>query len=82
MSDADSGADSAVETAQDAAESNRVRLQRTAGEPLFIVGMGGSAGSLEAFEQFFRSVPADSGLAFVLVSHLDPTHKGMKPELL
>ncbi len=50
--------------------------------PLYIVGMGGSAGALEAFEQFFTSMPPDSGLAFVLVPHLDPTHKGMMPELL
>jgi two-component system CheB/CheR fusion protein len=48
----------------------------------YIVGMGGSAGSLEAFEQFFRNMPADAGLAFVLVSHLDPSHKGLMPELL
>ncbi len=48
----------------------------------YIVGMGGSAGGLEAFGQFFAHVPADSGMAFVLVPHLDPTHKGMMPELL
>ncbi|MCC6748134.1 MAG: PAS domain-containing protein [Deltaproteobacteria bacterium] len=47
-----------------------------------VVGIGGSAGALEAFEQFFRKMPADSGLAFVLVPHLDPTHKGIMPELL
>ena len=44
--------------------------------------MGGSAGSLEAFDDFFRNMPADTGMAFVLVSHLDPTHKGIMPELL
>jgi two-component system CheB/CheR fusion protein len=44
--------------------------------------MGGSAGALEAFEEFFRHMPPDSGLAFVLVTHMDPTHKGMMPELL
>jgi two-component system CheB/CheR fusion protein len=49
---------------------------------LYIIGMGGSAGSLEAFEQFFRNMPEDSGAAFVLISHLDPTQKGMMPELL
>ena len=47
-----------------------------------IVGMGGSAGGLEAFEQFFSHLPPDTGLAFVLVPHLEPTHKGMMPELL
>lgn len=44
--------------------------------------MGGSAGGLEAFEQFFSHLPSDTGLAFVLVPHLEPTHKGMMPELL
>jgi two-component system CheB/CheR fusion protein len=44
--------------------------------------MGGSAGGLEAFGQFFSNMPADAGLAFVLVPHLEPTHKGMMPELL
>lgn len=37
---------------------------------------------MESFEQFFRNMPADSGLAFVVVSHLDPIHKGIMPELL
>ena len=48
----------------------------------YIIGMGGSAGSLEAFDEFFRNMPANTGRAFVLVSHLDPTHKGIMPELL
>ena len=47
-----------------------------------IVGMGGSAGGLEAFEQFFSSMPSDTGMAFVLVQHLDPTHKGIMAEIL
>ena len=51
-------------------------------DQFYIVGMGGSAGSLEAFEQFFLNMPDNSGAAFVLISHLDPTHKGMMPELL
>jgi len=47
-----------------------------------IVGIGASAGGLEALEQFLRHVPEDSGMAFVIVQHLDPTHKGMMSELL
>jgi CheB methylesterase/CheR methyltransferase, SAM binding domain/CheR methyltransferase, all-alpha domain len=47
-----------------------------------IVGIGASAGGLEALEQFLRHVPAGTGLAFVIVQHLDPTHKGIMPELL
>ena len=37
-----------------------------------LVGLGGSAGSLAAFEQFFRALPADTGMAFVVVTHLAP----------
>ncbi|HEY5083106.1 MAG TPA: chemotaxis protein CheB, partial [Rhizomicrobium sp.] len=47
-----------------------------------IVGIGASAGGLEALEQFLGHVPAGSGMAFVIVQHLDPTHKGMMSELL
>ena len=52
-------------------------------EVLFpIVGIGASAGGLEALEQFLGHVPAGSGMAFVIVQHLDPTRKGIMPELL
>ncbi|HEX5364245.1 MAG TPA: chemotaxis protein CheB, partial [Gallionella sp.] len=47
-----------------------------------IVGLGGSAGGLEAFEQFFRNIPSDSGMAFVLVSHLDPNRASILTEIL
>jgi chemotaxis response regulator CheB len=47
-----------------------------------IVGIGASAGGLEALEQFLRHVPQGSGLAYVIVQHLDPTHKGIMDELL
>ncbi len=47
-----------------------------------IVGIGASAGGLEALEQFLAHVPAGSGMGFVIVQHLDPTHKGIMPELL
>jgi len=47
-----------------------------------IVGIGSSAGGLEALEQFLGHVPERSGMAFVIVQHLDPTHKGIMSELL
>ncbi|MBU3937856.1 MAG: chemotaxis protein CheB, partial [Proteobacteria bacterium] len=47
-----------------------------------IVGIGASAGGLEALEQFLGHVPVKSGMAFVIVQHLDPTHQGLLPELL
>ncbi len=50
--------------------------------PFPIVGIGASAGGLEALEQFFQNVPEGSGLAFVVIQHLDPNHAGIMPELL
>ena len=47
-----------------------------------IVGMGASAGGLEAFGQFFQQVLPNSGMAFVLVSHLDPSHESILTEIL
>lgn len=48
----------------------------------YIVGLGASAGGLEALEQFLSNVPENSGMAYVVIQHLDPTQKGMLPELL
>jgi two-component system CheB/CheR fusion protein len=47
-----------------------------------IVGLGASAGGLAVLEQFLAHVPSQSGLAYVVVQHLDPTHKAMLSELL
>lgn len=47
-----------------------------------IVGIGASAGGLEALEKFLGHVPEKSGMAFVIVQHLDPTHKGIMVEIL
>jgi two-component system CheB/CheR fusion protein len=47
-----------------------------------VVGVGASAGGLEALERFFSMVPATCGVAFVVVQHLDPTRKGMLADIL
>ncbi len=47
-----------------------------------IVGIGASAGGLEALEQFFCNVSPNSGLAYVVIQHLDPNYVGIMPELL
>lgn len=47
-----------------------------------VVGIGASAGGLEALELFFENVPADCGMAFVVIQHLDPNYVGILPELL
>jgi two-component system CheB/CheR fusion protein len=49
---------------------------------MVIVGIGASAGGLEAFETFFTHMPPDSGMAFVLVQHLAPDRASLLPELL
>jgi two-component system CheB/CheR fusion protein len=47
-----------------------------------IVGIGSSAGGLEALQTLFRAMPADSGLGFIVAAHLDPTQKSYLSELL
>jgi chemotaxis methyl-accepting protein methylase/PAS domain-containing protein len=47
-----------------------------------IVGIGASAGGLEALELFFANMPANTGMAFIVIQHLDPTRKGIMVELL
>src|SRR5215467_15340099 len=49
---------------------------------LHVVALGASAGGLEALEKFFDNMPADSGLAFVVVQHLSPDFKSLMNELL
>lgn len=47
-----------------------------------IVCIGASAGGLEALEHYLANVPINSGMAHIIIQHLDPTQKGMLPELL
>ncbi len=62
--------------------SNVSKARETQDSSFPIIGLGASAGGLEAFQQFFRYVPPDSGMAFVLVPHLDPGHASMLTEIL
>src|SRR2546430_6959185 len=54
----------------------------SASKPFPIVGIGASAGGLEAFTAFLKALPADTGMAFVLIQHMDPTHESMLNQLL
>ena len=57
--------------------------RRAPGAPLFpIVGLGASAGGVTALREFFRAVPADSGIAYVVILHLSPDHESNLAELL
>lgn len=50
--------------------------------PSHVIGIGASAGGLEALERFFRAMPVDSGLTFVVIQHLSPDFKSLMNELL
>ena len=50
--------------------------------PKFVVGIGGSAGGLNAYKALLDAMPADSGMAFVVVSHLLPTANSQLAEIL
>src|SRR5688572_19191621 len=50
--------------------------------PFPVVGIGASAGGLEALKEMLRAVPHDTGMAFVLVLHLPPKHDSLLPEIL
>ena len=52
------------------------------GNPFPVVGIGASAGGLEAFVQLLGALPLETGMAFVLVQHLDPQRASMLVELL
>ena len=61
------------------------RLERQVPAPadlVPVVGVGASAGGLDAFRQLLKALPADTGLAYVLVQHLDPRHESVLAELL
>lgn len=60
-------------------QSNEVTVSRN---QFLVVGIGASAGGLEAFKQFIKAIPVDSGMAFILVQHLDPNHDSILCELL
>jgi two-component system, chemotaxis family, CheB/CheR fusion protein len=47
-----------------------------------VVAIGASAGGLEAFKEFFLALPSDTGMAFVLIQHLDPSHESMLTEII
>src|SRR4051812_37775614 len=64
-----------------AGDSTVVPEEASAGK-IPLVAIGASAGGLEVFQQFFTQMPVESGLAFVLLQHLDPEHETLLPELL
>ncbi len=60
----------------------KTALELPADNTFYVVGIGASAGGLDALERFFGNMPESSGMAFIVVSHLDPTHISIMPELI
>ncbi len=50
--------------------------------PALVVGIGASAGGIEALKELFTAMPSDSGLAFVVIQHLEPTHESRMADIL
>jgi chemotaxis response regulator CheB len=69
-------------SAEQPAEAASVPFERTPSKPFPVVGVGASAGGLEAFTTFLRALPSDTGMAFVLVQHMDPSHVSLLNQLL
>jgi len=61
---------------------NEADISPPRGHPFPIVGVGASAGGLDAFTQLLQALPNSTGMAFVLVQHLDPHHDSQLPEIL
>ena len=66
-----------------AANESTDRSERVEDDRIYtVVGVGASAGGLEAFTQFLRHLPTDTGMAFVLIQHLAPNHPSLLTEIL
>src|SRR5688572_26767876 len=63
-------------------DADRPSVEPAAAQATFVVGIGASAGGLEALERFFERVPVDSGMAFVVVQHLSPDFRSLMDEIL
>jgi two-component system CheB/CheR fusion protein len=72
----------AAAPAEEAATGPEEEARPSEADGFPIVAIGASAGGLEALEAFLNHVPERSGLAFVVIQHLDPLHKGAMVELL
>ena len=65
-------------------EKNNLKqaAEETASFSPLIVGIGASAGGLEALQQFFQHMPSNSGLSFVVIQHLSPDYKSLMADIL
>jgi two-component system CheB/CheR fusion protein len=78
----DAQADEAIERAESDTQTARAEVQQAGNDIVAVVGVGASAGGLEAFRQLLRRLPVSTGMAIVLITHLDPRHESILPDLL
>lgn len=73
-----------ADTARPRSRRRRLPVSRPRGEDagFLVVGIGASAGGLEACRKLIDALPADNGMSFVLIQHLDPSHESMMVDLL
>lgn len=72
----------APKTASSLKKAPRDKKANPPGNSFPVVAIGASAGGLEAYKEFFHALPVDTGLAFVLIQHLDPSHHSLLAEIL
>jgi two-component system, chemotaxis family, CheB/CheR fusion protein len=61
---------------------NKDKIKQTSANLFPVVGVGASAGGLDAFKRLIKAIPENSGIAFILVQHLEPSHESILSELL
>src|ERR1700735_3624766 len=61
---------------------NKDKTKRRSENLFPVVGVGASAGGLEAFKRLIRGIPEKSGVAYILVQHLEPTHVSLLVDIL
>ena len=69
-----------MNTSKEKTKLKKVLIKSTNQFP--VVGIGASAGGLDAFKKLLKAIPENSGMAYVLVQHLDPNHESLLAELL
>ena len=63
-------------------ENRKIIKAEPEAQPNCVVGIGASAGGLEALQQFLTFLPGDTGMAFVIIQHLSPDHKSLLADIL
>src|SRR5512134_279149 len=63
-------------------KTNKVNLHAMQNDEITVVGIGASAGGLKALQAFFETLPDNTGMAYVVITHLHPEHESHLAELL